>query len=45
MMYQILYKGKVTFVKDPYIFSTVYRMLGEKDFNSITVEKMGEEEQ
>lgn len=43
LMYQILYKGANTLVKDPYIFSVLIRMLSEKDFNVITVEKMKDE--
>lgn len=42
-MYQILYKGKVSVVKDPYIFTTIYRLLAEKDFHSITVEWVEDE--
>ena len=44
-MYQILYKGEVTVVKDPYIFFTIYQLLAEKDFDSITVEKMKDAEE
>ena len=42
-MYQILYKGTVTVVKDPYIFTTMYRLLAETDFDSVTVEYVEDE--
>ena len=42
-MWQILYKGKVSVEKNQYIYSTVIRMLSEKDCDAITVEKMKDE--
>lgn len=38
MSYQILIKGKNIIVKEQLIFSVVYKLLADKDFESMTIE-------
>lgn len=40
MNYQILYKGENTMIKERHVFYTIYKILSEKDFNTITIEKV-----
>ena len=43
MPYQILTKGKNRVVKKPYIFTELYKIIAEKDFVSMTVERVDED--
>lgn len=44
-MYKILHDGETLLVGDVYIFNIVYKILVDKDFKSVFIKKMEEEEE